>query len=228
MQKQKQQYFDDLGEDFENFMNDYDVARRRHLIFNDLLKNVDLENKKILEVGSGTGKMTELIAKSTANITILDIGERLVQSTAQQYNCLGVVGDACALPFDDVSFDLVISSECIEHTLSPTQAIREMCRVCRPGGIVCITSPNKLWYPVLWLSIKTGIRHFRGIENWLFPYQAKSVMQTSQMTNIVFSGCHLWPFQIQRTQPVLKWLDNRFGRYLYLSMINYGIRGIKK
>ena len=143
MEKQ-QTYFDRLGDNFERLMDDYDVSRRCYLIFNQLLKDEDFEGKKVLEVGSGTGRISQEIFSRKADLTILDIGENLVRQVKEKLNCKGVVGDACCLPFDDNSFEVVISSECIEHTLTPQKAIEEMCRVCRPGGTVCVTSPNKL------------------------------------------------------------------------------------
>ena len=227
MRTQQQDYFDRLGDNFEKFMDDYDVSRRCHLVFKDLLKNIDFENKKILEVGAGTGRITEQIVQKKADVTVLDVGESLISRLTERFHCSGVVGDACCLPFEESSFDLVISSECIEHTLFPIQAIYEMCRVCRPGGTICITTPNKLWYPVLWLSMKMKIRNFQGIENWVYPYQVRSAMQMSGVGHIQFSGCHLWPFQIKPTRPFLAWLDAACGRYLYFGMINFGIRGTK-
>ena len=224
----KEKYFDHLGDDFERFMDDYDVLCRCGLIFHSLLRDVDISNNKVLEVGCGTGRISCEIISRKADLTVLDIGENLVHKVTSKLGCQGVVGDACQLPFESGAFDVIISSECIEHTLYPVKAIQEMCRVCRPGGIVCFTSPNKLWYPILWLSVKTRIRCFRGIENWLFPYQAASAMKHSNIDNIRFSGCHLWPFQLKFTRPVLKWIDRIAGSYLYRMMINYGIRGTKK
>ena len=209
-------------------MDNYDVSRRCHLIFNDLSKDITLEDKKVLEVGCGTGRISNEIVDRKANLTVLDIGKNLVRQVSEKYGCDGTVGDACDLPFEDHSFDIVISSECIEHTPNPMKAVSEMCRVCKPGGTVCITSPNKLWYPVLWLSVKLKIRKFRGIENWLFPSQASAIMKKSNMESIQFSGCHLWPFQLKITRPVLAWLDKALGRYLFPFMINYGIRGTKE
>jgi ubiquinone/menaquinone biosynthesis C-methylase UbiE len=223
----QQTYFDHLGDDFEKLMDDYDVSRRCYLIFNQLLKDEDIEGKKVLEVGSGTGRISQEIVSRKADLTILDIGENLVRQVREKLSCKGAAGDACCLPFDSNSFEVVISSECIEHTLMPQKAIKEMCRVCRPGGIVCITSPNKLWYPVLWLSIKLNIRKFRGIENWLFSGQASSTMKQSKMSDIQLSGCHLWPFQLKFSRTVLRWFDKTMGRFLFPFMINYGIRGTK-
>lgn len=194
MTNSKSLYFDSLGNDFERFMDDYDVFRRCCLIFKDLLKDISLEGKKVLEVGCGTGRISGEIVFRKANLTVLDIDENLVRQVAGKYDCDGIVGDACCLPFEDHSFDIVISSECIEHTPYPMRAIREMCRVCRPGGTVCVTSPSKLWYPILWASVKLKIRKFRGIENWLFPKQASFTMKQLNMNDIYLSGCHLWPF----------------------------------
>ena len=224
----KQTYFDRLGSNFERFMDDYDVARRCHLVFDDLLKNIRLENKRVLEVGCGTGRISCEIIKREASLTVLDIGENLVRQVTEKYGCDGTVGDACGLPFENDSFDIVISSEWIEHTPHPAKAICEMCRVCKPGGIVCVTSPNKLWYPVLWLSLKLNVRKFRGIENRLFPKQAFAVMKQSKMNTIGLSGCHLWPFQLKLTRPILQWFDKTLGRYLFPFMINYGMRGTKE
>lgn len=208
-------------------MDDYDVSQRCRLIFDQLLPKPDWQGKTVLEVGCGTGRISkELVARQT-DLTVLDIGENLVEQVSATLKCKGMTGDACSLPFPDNSFDRVISSECIEHTLNPNAAIRQMCRVCRPGGVVCLTSPNKLWYPVLWLSVRTGIRKFRGIENWLFPFQAAAVMKQCGLSQIRISGCHLWPFQLTFTRPMLKWIDKSLARCLYPLMINYGLSGVK-
>ena len=221
-------YFDQLGDNFEKFMDDYDVSRRSYLIFDILLKEVDFKEKKVLEVGSGTGRISKEIFLRKADLTIIDIGENLVKQVSNKLGCKGIVGDACSLPFEDQIFDLIISSECIEHTINPLGAIREMCRVCKTGGIVCITSPNKVWYPILWLSIKTGLRNFRGIENWLYPNQARLALESASIRDFHFAGCHFWPFQLKFTRPLLKWIDMHWSKYIYSLMINYGISGRKK
>lgn len=219
-------YFEGLGEKFDAYISDYDVERRQYLVFSQLLKNRNLERSVVLEVGCGTGRFSEQIVKLGADLTVLDIGPNLVKEVTRKVSCTGVVGDACKLPLSDESFDIVISSECIEHTPFPKQAIREMCRVCRYGGFVCITSPNKLWYPILVIAQKLGLRKFSGIENWLWPNNVAAIMRKEEMTDIVISGCHLWPFQLKLTRWTLRRFDT-FGKHLYPVMINYGIVGYK-
>jgi ubiquinone/menaquinone biosynthesis C-methylase UbiE len=227
MNTQKQgTYFDRLGDDFDSMMSDYDVERRQVLIFEQLLGGRRLDGKAVMEVGCGTGRFSRRIASLGADLTVLDIGPNLVKAVSEKLSCHGVVGDACKLPFPDESFDLVISSECVEHTPDPLEAIRQMCRVCRVGGAVCITTPNKLWYPVLWLSQKLRVRKFAGPERWIWQSQASEAMKKAGMDGLATSGCHLWPFQLRFTRGLLTKLD-RSGRRLYPLMINFGIAGRK-
>lgn len=219
-------YFDQLGEQFDEYMNEYDVERRIELVFSYHLKDYNLNNRKVLEVGCGTGRFSGEILRLGGELTILDIGSSLVRAVSDALSCVGVVGDTLELPFPDQSFDAVISSECVEHTHDPLKAIREICRVCRPHGMVCVTSPNKLWYPALLIAQRLRLRKFEGIENWIFPRQAGQVMTQEGMTGIRFGGCHILPFQLGFIQPILRLVDS-YGGSLYPLMINFGISATK-
>jgi ubiquinone/menaquinone biosynthesis C-methylase UbiE len=78
----------------------------------------------------------------------------------------------------DNSFDVVISSECIVHVPDPKKALEEMVRVLKAGGLIIVRTPNKLWYPVIWLWIVTGVRKFAGRENWRFPGRAAKILES--------------------------------------------------
>lgn len=219
-------YYDSLGDRFDEYMSDYDVERRRELIFGRLLRDESLEGRRVLEVGCGTGRFSTGLRDRGARLTVLDIGKRLVRDVAAAVGVPGVVGDACRLPFEDESFDAVVSSECVEHTPDPCRAVAEMCRVVRPGGLVCLTTPNKIWYPSLVAARALGIRKFDGTENWIFPGAAARAMRAAGLSDLVLDGCHQWPFQLAFTRPLLRRID-RFGPSLYPIMINFGILGRK-
>lgn len=97
---------------------------------------------EVLEVGLGYGSVATYLAKSGYSYTGLDIAEgpvsmckqRLVESSLSG---TAVQGDALLTPFDDNSFDAIIAIGSLHHTGDFDAAIAEMCRVVRPGGVVC-------------------------------------------------------------------------------------------
>lgn len=58
----------------------------------------------------------------------------------------GRIDDAGRLPFDDGSFDVVVCIEVLEHLFAPLDAVREMARVLRPGGLLIVTVPNVAYW----------------------------------------------------------------------------------
>ncbi len=217
-------YFETLNDDFQQFMDKYDVERRKHLVFR-FLGPLIIDGAKTLEIGCGTGEFSRVLSSKGAELTVLDVGFNLTKSCCGN-QILGVVGDACKLPFASCSFELCVSSECIEHTAYPVAAIREICRVCKPGGLVVLTTPNLIWKPVLFLAEKLGLRKFRGIENWILPGDALREMEKCGMSDIKFTGCHLFPFQVKFARPLLRFFDG-YGDLLYPIMINFGVRARK-
>ena len=56
------------------------------------------------------------------------------------------VGDMHALPYPDKTFDVVISGWVLTYSSNPGQAIKEMCRVCKPGGLIAIGTTYDPFY----------------------------------------------------------------------------------
>jgi ubiquinone/menaquinone biosynthesis C-methylase UbiE len=217
-------YFENIGDNFDKWMSDYDVYRRVILISKHLGEQG--KNKTCLEVGCGTGKISEAILPRVGSLAVSDISEKLAQDVGVRLNVNWSQQDACNLSIPDNSFDIVISSECIEHVPDPEKALAEMSRVLKPNGMLIVTTPNKMWYPVLWVAMKAGIRNFAGRENWLFPWRAGKVLKTCGLTNINLDGCHLFPWQMPFAKGILPVFD-KFGGTLYPFMINFCVTGVK-
>lgn len=213
-------YFEDIGEDFDGFMSDYDVSRRIELI--DDMMPEGVARLSCLEVGCGTGRISEYLSPRVGELTVLDISPRLACAVGGRLGVPSLAGDACRLPIANARFDLVVSSECVEHTADPLRAVAEMARVVKQGGFVIITTPNKLWYPLLVIARLSRIRKFRGPEDWRFPGAVAGTLTRHGMSVCEISGCHLFPWQVPLAKRVLPLFD-RFGRRLYPLMINFGI-----
>lgn len=216
-------YYEKLGDDFDRFMSDYDVERRLVLLDNLM---APVPPGETLEIGCGTGRISQHLLPKYPELTVNDISEVLAERVATKLGCRSLAGDCSALPCEGDQFDLVVSSECIEHTLDPYQALREMGRVLRPGGWLVVTTPNRLHFPLLQVALKLGLRKFQGIENWTWPHSTRSWLLQNGFGELHFSGCHLFPWQLPGAKLVLPLLD-RFGDQLYPLMINYGFRARK-
>ena len=213
-------YFEEIGDDFDRMMSDYDVSRRRALISR-LIESISTSGTA-LEVGCGTGAITPVLLNKGLDITVGDISLKLAEETAKKFGLKASMCDATQIQFDNNSFNLVMSSEVIEHVPSPKKALGEMARVVAPGGYLIVTSPNKLWYPVLLLSQKLNLRGFAGNEQWLWPTEAAATLKQEGLEVIKITGCHLFPWQIPMAKKILPFLD-KLGDILWPFTINWGI-----
>jgi 2-polyprenyl-3-methyl-5-hydroxy-6-metoxy-1,4-benzoquinol methylase len=105
---------------------------------------------RVLEVGGGAGIMAVALARRGFRVDAVDASAEMVELTrrnAAEAGCQDLVsastGDACALPFDDGSYDLVVAIGVISWLAQPDVAVREMARVTRPGGHVLLTAFNQ-------------------------------------------------------------------------------------
>ena len=213
-------YFEELGDNFDTFMSDYDVSRRSSLI-KDLLSKCSPKGSA-LEVGCGTGAITPVLLNRGLSVTVGDISAKLAETTAARYGVMGSECNATAINFPDQSVDLVLSSEVIEHVPDPHKALQEMCRIVSMGGFLVVTSPNKLWYPLLWIAQKIGARKFSGNEIWLWPTEARKVIEDQGFEIVEINGCHLFPWQVPGAKKVLPLFD-KLSAYLWPLMINWAI-----
>lgn len=100
------------------------------------------EPVRILDVGTGTGALLEeLYARyPSARLTGVDIALNMCLKSVQKtgHVCSVVNGTAEALPFKSGMFDLVVSASVLQWVSDLSAALREMCRVVRPGGVCSI------------------------------------------------------------------------------------------
>jgi SAM-dependent methyltransferase len=101
------------------------------------------EGDQVIDVGCGPGNYTRPLAHAAGDgLTVgLDASEAMVAAAAKRSggeNIAYLRGDACALPFEDESFDVACSVGVIHMIEEPLAALDEMVRVLAPGGRLAI------------------------------------------------------------------------------------------
>ena len=127
-----------LGDRFAEALSDYDTKRRVDILVDEMLSESMVREKQALDVGCGLGFFSERLSLRGAEVLATDIGPGLVEKTRRRVGCEARVADALALveTFGRERFDLVVSSECIEHTPEPQRALCEMIDVLK-GAVPC-------------------------------------------------------------------------------------------
>ncbi len=212
-----------LGDSFDVVMNQYDIRRRLEVLIDDMLGDLNLDGQRALDAGCGSGRGVERLTQRGADVWALDIGQKLVRIAVSRSGASGVVGSVDALPFASQSFDLVFSTEVIEHTPDPPAAVAEMWRVLRPGGRLVLSTPNHLWLWPVRTASRLRLRPYDGLENFMRPRDLRRAVERLPGARLIaHRGIHLFPFQVTALHGALRWFD-RFGGTLLPVMINQAI-----
>lgn len=115
------------------------------------LPSGDLTGKRVLEIGLGYGTVSSVLMKMGAEYTGVDVAAGPVSMNQHRANLLGAIAtskqaSACELPFDDETFDHVVSIGCLHHTGNLPLALQEVQRVLKPGGELHVMVYNALSY----------------------------------------------------------------------------------
>ncbi|MFB7976662.1 methyltransferase domain-containing protein [Streptomyces vinaceus] len=136
----------------------------------------------VLDVGCGPGTITADLAELVApggRVTAVDAAADVLEQAARYTRERGLAdavtfatADVHALDFPDDSFDVVHAHQVLQHVGDPVRALREMRRVCRPGGIVAARDADyaaMTWYPAepgldRWLELYRRVARANGGE----------------------------------------------------------------
>ena len=104
-------------------------------------------DRDVLEAGSGEGYGADLIADRARHVIGLDYDESAVAHVRARYPRVDMrQGNLAELPLPTASVDVVVNFQVIEHLWDQGQFVAECLRVLRPGGILLISTPNRITF----------------------------------------------------------------------------------
>ena len=119
--------------------------RRHEVVY---LRCADIcAGRDVLEAGCGEGYGADLIASVARRVVAVDYDAATVAHVRSRYPRVQVVAaNLASLPVPDSSMDVVVNFQVIEHLWDQPQFITECLRVLRPGGLLMMSTPNRITF----------------------------------------------------------------------------------
>ncbi|MEM7117321.1 MAG: methyltransferase domain-containing protein [Chloroflexota bacterium] len=158
----------------------FDAGAERFFVIQPLLLNLThLPAPRVLDVATGTGRLPYFLLNEPhfhGRVVGLDPADKMLRLAQQKlagyrYRLSLVQQTAVPLPFSDNSFDAITCLEALEFLPSDREALQEMVRVLRPGGVLLVTRRRgweaKLFFGRYWTK--------EGFEDYLRSLGLKGV-----------------------------------------------------
>lgn len=116
-----------------------------------LLAQEIAQGKIVLDIASGEGYGSALLAEKATKVIGVDISPDAIKYAQNRYksdNLVFKIGSCVDIPLPNSIFDLVVSFETLEHVEQHNDMLKEIKRVLKPNGIIIISTPDKLNYSI--------------------------------------------------------------------------------
>jgi len=100
------------------------------------------ENDIVLDVGGGTGRITQFISQINVRVFVLDESMKMLNQATRKGGLLPICGASEHLPFPDNAIDRMIMVDALHHVKDQSATMKELWRVLKPGGRLIIEEPD--------------------------------------------------------------------------------------
>jgi SAM-dependent methyltransferase len=165
------EYYEELWASLPDDLDPPDLELRRRFA-----RSALTAADRVLDLGCGTGDLTTDLATVSPQITGADVAEAALARASRRHPRLELrlVPFDGPLPFSDAAFDVVWSSEVIEHVADTARWLSEVRRVLAPGGRLLLTTPS---HGRLRLLIGGVERYSDPVGDHLHLYTARSLRE---------------------------------------------------
>jgi len=189
---------------WENFWkakeNTQEVYSNSDRVLRNLLVVTDLKDKKVLEVGAGTGRDSFNLVNEGAEVFLLDYAEhslKIIKQLSNGYSKVHTIGgDAFELPFPDNVFDIVFHQGLLEHFRKPEaeRLLQENIRVLKKGGILLVDVPQRYHFYTVFKHVLIALNlWFAGWEREFSVRELRLELSKHGLTVIHSYGEWMYP-----------------------------------
>ncbi|WP_256381559.1 class I SAM-dependent methyltransferase [Thermococcus sp. EP1] len=222
------EYFDKIAHRYDDWyktkVGQYVDRTEKKLVFS-MIKS---KNGKALDLGCGTGNYTLELYMRGFDVVGVDLSEEMLKIARKKLPHVKFIrASAYSLPFEENTFDLVLSITMFEFIHKPELALNEIYRVLRPGGEVVIGTMNgkSLWFifkRIKSLFEETAYRYAR----FYTPSELERLMKGAGFEDVESKGIIFFPSFFPFVKLAEK-LDEKFSDKLKNLGAFILVRGVK-
>ena len=155
---------------------------------------------RVLDMGCGGGRHAFALYKRGADVVALDYSHQDLVEVGTMFEAIALEGEApegsaahavrgtaYALPFADGTFDRIVAAEVLEHLPADADAISELFRVLKPGGLIAVSVPRWLPEKVCW-ALSDAYHEVEG--GHVRIYKGSELKERLEATGLVYTGEH--------------------------------------
>lgn len=166
-------------------------------------KSIGNKKIRILDIGCGNGSLSNFIAMQGYEVVGVEESESGVKIAQQSYpNCLFMAASIYDFPYQELenSFDIIISTEVIEHLFYPKELVKAAKRCLKDNGTLILTTPYHGYLKNLALAVTGKLdKHFTvlwdGGHIKFFSVKTLSTLLLEEgFTNLQFKFAGRYPF----------------------------------
>lgn len=171
----------------------------------------------MLDMGCGAGHASFTAAGQVAEVTAYDLSSQMLEvvaAAAKEKGFSNIVtqqGYAETLPFADACFDVVISRYSAHHWHDVGQALREVKRVLKPGGVIIVMDVMSPGHPVrdVWLQTVEALRDTSHVRNyssgeWLTLATEAGLVVNQLLTDRLPLEFSSWVARMRTSEPLVE------------------------
>jgi len=169
-----------------------------------LLEDIFTNHDRVLDIGGGLRVDSSRNNRGDQNAWLkphLEQTEYVILDKVADYSP-DIVGDIHDLPLPDNSEEAILCFAVLEHVEEPQQAVREIYRVLKPGGVAYLYAPFLFYYHPMPGYYKDYFRFTR--DGWEYMTKDFSEVFLQNVRGPLATACNLIPFLSKRT----RWIDN--------------------
>ncbi|MFK4997805.1 class I SAM-dependent methyltransferase [Bacillus sp. N9] len=171
-----------------NSMNMWEAGSRKEII--PFMTKYIPTGSKIADIGCGDGYGSKLLHDRGYDVVGIDLSEEMIRIAKRQQkeHLTFQTADVQSIPYDDGTFDGVMSINCLEWTKSPLEALNEIHRIIKVGGFACFgilgptAKPRENSYPRLYGE--------KAICNTMMPWEFERLASENGWRKIAEKGVY--------------------------------------